>query len=258
VSNNDILSENPRSPDNAVFLTEHAANTNDFEQRVKTAVNEKLFGRLGDSYNIDVLATLASAMDASQYATENMQNARRFQSSEALRDFAALNAKPSGMILEFGVYSGASINRLAEKLPSRELFGFDSFQGLPESWRPGYEKGAFSCSNVPTVRTNVQLVVGWFNQTLPAFIESHSHETVALLHIDCDLYSSTKTVLSLLSDQIVPNTIIVFDEYLNYPGWRLHEYKAFQEFMVNRRFSYQYIALVPSHQQVAVRIVDVP
>ncbi len=86
MSNNEISNDNPRSLENTLFLTEHVFSTSDFDQRVKTVVDKTLFGRLGDSYDIDVLATLASAMDASQYATENMPDARRFNSSEAPRD----------------------------------------------------------------------------------------------------------------------------------------------------------------------------
>ena len=50
----------------------------------------------------------------------------------------------------------------------------------------------------------------------------------SFLHIDSDLYSSARTVLFLLHEQIVSGTIIEFDEYFNYPNWKQHEYKAFQ------------------------------
>jgi hypothetical protein len=44
----------------------------------------------------------------------------------------------------------------------------------------------------------------------------------------------------------------VFDEYLNYPGWRDHEFRAFQEFVAETGRQYEYLSVVPSHQQVAV------
>jgi hypothetical protein len=46
----------------------------------------------------------------------------------------------------------------------------------------------------------------------------------------------------------------VFDEYFNYPGWQQHEVRAFAEYCRANAVTYQYIGLVPHHQQVAVRI----
>jgi len=228
-----------------------------FVKSVTAVVQQKILGLEFGDYNIDMLAGLSAAIDSSQYAVSNMSEARRFANGDLLRDFAAECAPPSGMILEFGVFSGHTINRLADRLPSRRIFGFDSFQGLPEPWAPGFEKGAFRRSDLPQVRENVGLVVGWFDQTLHRFLDDHPDDPVSLLHIDCDLYSSTKTVFSLLADRIVPGTIIIFDEYLGFPGWRLHEYRAFQEFVMVKRVTYKYIGLVPSAAQVLVSIVDV-
>ena len=55
-------------------------------------------------------------------------------------------------------------------------------------------------------------------------------ERVAFAHIDCDIYSSAATVLRLLSPRICAGSVIVFDEWCGYPGWELHEAKAWQEF----------------------------
>ena len=45
-----------------------------------------------------------------------------------------------GDIFEFGVYKGGTINYLAHKMPNSIIYGFDSFQGLPEDWRKGFKK----------------------------------------------------------------------------------------------------------------------
>jgi predicted O-methyltransferase YrrM len=163
----------------------------------------------------------------------------------------------SGMVLEFGVFSGTSINRIASQMPGRRVYGFDSFEGLPETWRPGFGQGKFKRTDLPTVSENVELVIGWFDNTLPAFVASNPDEKLALLHVDCDLYSSTKTIFAFLADRIVPGTIIIFDEYFNYPEWRIHEYKAFLELRLEHVIAYEYIGLVPSHQQVVVRVTSV-
>jgi hypothetical protein len=116
-----------------------------------------------------------------------------------------------------------------------------------------YKKGTFKRNDLPKVAANVELIVGWFEKTLPGFLEAHP-EPVSFQHVDCDLYSSTKTVLQYLRNQIVPGKIIVFDEYFNYVGWRLHEFKAFGEFVASSGLNYRYLGAVPAHQQVAVAI----
>lgn len=136
----------------------------------------------------------------------------------------------AGSILEFGVYSGTSINVIAKARPTAPVFGFDSFEGLPDDWIAGFPKGYFATDGwLPPVPANVQLVKGWFDETLPPFVAAHP-EPVSLLHVDCDMYSSTKTVFDSLAANIVPGTVIVFDELVNYPGYRDHELKAFYEF----------------------------
>jgi hypothetical protein len=140
---------------------------------------------------------------------------------------------------------------LAEGLSGKTVFGFDSFEGLPENWRSGFGKGHFAHSK-PDVPANVHLIKGWFSESLPPFLAVHGG-SVALLHVDCDLYSSTSTILGLLADRIVSGTVIVFDEYWNYPGWRELEHRAFQEFLESGH-SCKYEAFVPRHQQVCVII----
>ena len=48
-------------------------------------------------------------------------------------DYAFDAAQLDGLILEFGVAQGASIRKLAS-MTDQVIHGFDSFQGLPESW----------------------------------------------------------------------------------------------------------------------------
>lgn len=162
---------------------------------------------------------------------------------------------PKGLMLEFGVYKGTTINHLAKLCPDRQIYGFDSFEGLPEDWVGNrYSRRNFNRGGVaPKVATNVELVKGWFDQTLPAFLEQHS-EPVALVHIDCDIYSSTDTVLRAVEGRLVDGTVIAFDEFFNYHGWRLHEYKAFVEFIARTGYAFEYIGF--SGTEVSVRISE--
>jgi hypothetical protein len=196
-------------------------------------------------------ARLKATMDTAAYYEAHVCGAEAVGSRAELLAFAARVAPPDGLALEFGVATGWSINRLAGLVPERRVYGFDSFDGLPEAWGP-LEKGAFAQS-VPNVASNVELVVGLFEATLPAFVAAHPGP-VSLLHVDCDLYRSAATIFRLLGDAIGPGAVIVFDEYWNYPGWRQHEHRAFQEFVAERGLRYRYAAFVPTHQQVCVVI----
>ena len=157
--------------------------------------------------------------------------------------------------MEFGVYKGESINYFAQKLSHKNIYGFDSFMGLPEFWRDGFNKNFFSLEGeMPVVGQNVKLIKGLFEDTIDAFLIDYNIDKISLIHIDCDLYSSTKTVLDHIRDKIVSGTIIIFDEYFNYPNWQIHEFKAFQEFIIDNNLKYKYLLYNDTHEQVAIQI----
>lgn len=160
-----------------------------------------------------------------------------------------------GLILEFGVRHGHTIHRLAEMFPSRTIHGFDSFQGLPEQWH-NEDAGSYTTrGRIPKVPGNVEFHIGWFSDTLPEFKKEHSG-SIAFMNVDCDLYSATKTIFDELDAQIIPGTVIVFDEYLGNKTWRLDEFKAFQEWVAAHGVTYQYLAASFSTKQAAVKILS--
>lgn len=138
-------------------------------------------------------------------------------------------------ILEFGVYKGSTIRQLRNMFDaSFDVFGFDSFEGLPEAWSGTHHKaGAMSTNGViPNVK-GVDFYAGWFSETIPDYLEIA--QPIGLLHVDCDLYSSTVDILWGLDEFIVDGTVIVFDEwYYNHrdiPEYRHHEQRAFYEWV---------------------------
>jgi hypothetical protein len=159
--------------------------------------------------------------------------------------------RPGGLYAEFGVYHGHSLRRIRALLdPAVPLYGFDSFEGLPERWN-GFPAGTFATGARPDL-PNTQLVVGRFEDTLPGFVQAHP-EHVSFLHIDCDLYSSTRTVLTALADRIVPGTVILFDEIFGFAGFEPHEYRAFCEFIAETGRRFDVIARWTTYR-AAVRI----
>ena len=89
---------------------------------------------------------------------------------------------------------------------------------------------------------------------LPEFLAAHPDDSVAFLHVDCDIYSSTVTVLRTLAPRLKPGAILVFDEYFNYPNWQRHEWRAFQEFIRDTGMSYRYLGFAQKNGHVAVRL----
>lgn len=148
-----------------------------------------------------------------------------------------------GLILEFGVAEGHSAAEMSHFFGGeRTIHGFDSFEGLPEDWRPEFPQGIFACE-VPTLADNIILHKGMFQETLPGFIEAlHHTDKIAFLHLDADLYSSTAYVLERLEDRLVPGSFVVFDElhYL-YNNYLEHEYKAFVEHHDRTGFHYEFL-----------------
>ena len=172
-----------------------------------------------------------------------------------------LKHKPNTLWLEFGVASGISINYIST-FTNDKVYGFDSFEGLPEKWRDGFDKGAFTNNgNLPNVNMNVELIKGWFNETLLTFIQTYNKK-VSFIHMDADLYSSTKYVFEILKDYIDKDCVIIFDELVNYPGFDgdTGELKAFYEFIAENKVDYEWIGMdgtpmnINGHQGVALII----
>ena len=158
-----------------------------------------------------------------------------------------------GLVLEFGVRFGGSIRQIS-RLAGQHVHGFDSFEGLPDSWHNA-PKGSYSTQNVvPAVPDTVTLHKGWFEDTLPGFVAEHAGP-VRFMNVDCDIYSSTMTIFEHLAGRVVPGTVIVFDEYIGYEKWRDHEFKAFQECVRDQGWRYEYLCFSFTTRQVAVRIL---
>jgi ABC-type polysaccharide/polyol phosphate transport system ATPase subunit/peptidoglycan/LPS O-acetylase OafA/YrhL len=179
-----------------------------------------------------------------------------FTDSLATLEFGlALAADQEGMALEFGVFSGRTLRVIAEARTGKNVYGFDSFDGLPEPWRDGFPAGTFAVDEPPEV-LGAELVAGLFAETLPGFLRDHP-EPVAFVHIDADLYSSAITVLRQVGPRLRPGSVVVFDEYFNYPGWQEHEYRAWQEYVTETALRFRYEGYTRGNEQVIVRITDV-
>jgi hypothetical protein len=199
---------------------------------------------------------LRALQRSADYVERAMPDALGFDSQRELIDYALQAVAIDGHYLEFGVYTGGTIRYIARRIGKRTIHGFDSFEGFPEAWS-GFGLGGKSFDvkgRLPRVPDNVRLHQGLFDASLPKWL-AESPGLAAFIHIDCNLYGSTKTVLELIAPRLTNGTVILFDEYFNYPNWEQHEFKAFQEFVGARRVKYTYLAF--ARQQVAVRIESI-
>lgn len=224
-----------------------------------TKKQKQLLGMYTDVIDTEFTALRLASEESARYVQEHMRTVPNFDTDYDLHHWIAhqqLNPAllDQGLVLEFGVATGRTLNNWARWLPKKTIYGFDGFNGLPEDWTSRMPQGFFARRSLPRVKSNCCLVVGWFQDTLPGFVRQHT-EPVALLHIDSDLYSSAQLVLAQLQHQIVAGTVIVFDEYMNYPGWQQDEFRAWQEFVQEHSIRYQYIGRVSRHQKVAVRVL---
>ncbi len=158
--------------------------------------------------------------------------------------FCLNNISVDGLWMEFGCWAGRTCKEFAKH---HKIYTFDSFEGLPSDWAKSnsetMQNGSFTLRGKPPIdllnNPNIECVIGLFEDTFGPFLAEHK-EDVACLHLDADLYSSTKTVLDLLilNSRIVSGTIIMLDEIWGYENFADHELKALME----SGLTYRYLA----------------
>lgn len=208
----------------------------------------KLFSDLPDDD-----ATVAAWLDSWDYVKSHSTLATEIiHCPYALLSHALTAADLDGLVLEFGVRHGQSIRHIANAA-DQSVHGFDSFHGLPAAWG-GEPEGVYTTDGaMPDVPENVTLHAGLFEDTLDDFLQAQAGD-VRFCNIDCDIYTSTVTVLNALAPRIRPGSVLVFDEYLINPTWRDDEFLAFREAVEKHGWTYRYLAFGIVTKQAAVII----
>lgn len=231
-----------RSPPMAGILT-----------RLKAAVKARLAGSWVLGYDL--------TLDSPEY--EYVERAAHLS---RVMGFLANNGL-EGDILQFGVSSGGSLAILdrvsrrwlgASRVEYR-IYGFDSFQGLPEpkeidravhseaaTKAVSFRQGAYAASKAEVVQKlrergadlrRIHLVEGWYDRVLTDELrESLGLRRAILIDIDCDFYESSAVALEWCRPLIRQGTIITFDDWFCYEGRPDHgEQRAFAEFLDRNR-----------------------
>lgn len=195
---------------------------------------------------------------------KNIPNVKKYVLHYLFEDMELVH-KPNTLWMEFGVFSGKSINYISN-FTDDIVYGFDSFYGLPEDWRDGFGKGAFNMNGkYPRVNKNVKLIPGLFEDTLSNFL-NENEQKISFIHMDADLYSSTKYVLNALKSRMDAGCIVLFDELVNYPGYDGNngELRALYEFIQENKIKYEWVAMNGTlgmigslNEPVAIKILEI-
>lgn len=151
----------------------------------------------------------------------------------------------NGDFVECGIAAGAQIVAMqvaiTELNSSKKIFGFDSFEGIPmageydtlqagigeithDKFAPLSERLVSSgitvhskqsvinnFSNMSLPMYNVNLIQGWFQNTLPVYADNIG--SICMLRLDGDLYESNFVCLEYLYKKVSKGGIIIIDDY---------------------------------------------
>lgn len=182
-----------------------------------------------------------------------------------------------GSVIECGVNLGSGLfswlhfaSILEPYNSSRHVVGFDTFEGFmsvtnedeelynKDTWREFTSKQSYDeiISSVETQNINrplnhldkVEVVKGDATSTIPNYLDKNPHLLIALLHLDFDIYSPTKTALENFLPRMTKGSIIAFDELNAHgaPGETLAfiESLEIKKFKLNRNVFDSYISYI--------------
>ena len=162
----------------------------------------------------------------------------------------------NGDIVECGIWRGGNLF-LAKKIQDtyyknikRKLYGYDTFEGMPEPSKYDGFKAIkvyqnFKKKNEPWTKASIEDVTKSTKQLFSSdsdfhFIKGKVEDTlynknnlpknIAILRLDTDFYESTKIELEILYPLLVEKGVLIIDDYGDFPGCR----KAVDEYFIDK------------------------
>lgn len=173
-----------------------------------------------------------------------------FESKHDLWDFTIKEVEKldkdnnNKICMEFGVGGGESIRFFSKKFMKNNIniVGFDTFYGNPDIW-PGTDNMIGSSNQngkIPkNLDKNVKIIKGYIEDTLEDFIKKNNIKKIDFIHVDVNIYSTSKKILEVTKKYMNKDSLILFDELVNYPfWWKNGEYKALTETYQKNEFKY--------------------
>ncbi len=187
--------------------------------------------------------------EINDYYNKSATYKNRFQLHDKLLE--TLKNKPI-YYYEFGVAGGDMIKKWSEtnQVETSRFVGFDSFEGLPESWEDKKEGHFDQKGSFPNINdSRVSFVKGWFQDSVYKTLSASDFNEQCVYHLDADLFSSTLFVLFQIFPKLKTNDILIFDEFSSHD----HEFEAFEIFKrcTNNKWQFEFIGAVNNYRQVA-------
>lgn len=177
---------------------------------------------------------------------------RRYKLYEEIIAAEKLGSTPIDYF-EFGVCGGHSFKWWLDhnRNPDSRFYGFDTFEGLPESFGP-FEKGsmAVALEKINITDNRASFYKGLFQDSLTPFLDKYTGGRKKLIHLDADLFSSTIFVLSQLYRFLRDGDILLFDEF----AVPKHEFMAFRIFTESFYVNYEVIGAANNYLFLALKI----
>lgn len=156
----------------------------------------------------------------------------------------------SGDYVEFGSWGANTLNLAYAAMQRtgrvRPMWAFDSFLGLPPAQderdlHPGWHEGGAgqggverfheACAAHGIPPTAYTAVAGYYEDSLPPLGTDAPPVDIAVAYIDCNMYTSTVSVLRFLAPRLKHGMVIAFDDYFCWsPDNVSAERSAFYEF----------------------------
>lgn len=159
---------------------------------------------------------------------DNEENYTLYSSLKAVKDLV-------GDIAEIGVYKGGTAKLLCELKGNKNLYLFDTFEGLPNTKNDDLfvQKGWLHDTSVESVKKylanydNVHFLKGVFPETNTSVL----NKKFSFVHLDVNLYQTTLDALEFFWPRMISSGRIVSHDYNtnSMPGIK----KAFSEFFKN-------------------------
>lgn len=161
-----------------------------------------------------------------------------------LHSFAGHCLSLNGDFAECGVYKGGTALIIHDAIwfskmlhNRKNLHLFDTFKGMPETnGDPSdHRKGDLGDVSLDEVEKRFEIYpqIVFHPGLIPETFKDVEDRMFAFIHIDVDLYQTTKDCCNFFYPRLVKGGMIIFDDY-GFPRYELAQRKAVDEFFENR------------------------
>jgi len=169
-----------------------------------------------------------------------LSDRQRYQKLLARAEFVRMISDIPGDIADFGTFKGISTLQFANFLDIFQpnsisrVVSFDTFDSyfprVLANEKPNadrhmaelYEETAYNqltqAIDSLNLKNRIEIVKGDIFNTLPTYLDRNPGFRISILHCDIDVYEGTKKILELCWPRLVPNGVVIFDQYA-IGGW---------------------------------------